>query len=315
MTRHWNLLAALTTIVLCLAPLTYAQQIDAKDDAIPSDATPPGRWVIDASAGYQLDTDIDNGGEFSVSRFGAGVSTRQPITSTWAWTAGLSYRLASFDFSGSTGLGALSPWEDIHSVSLRGGVDYIIDRQWMVFGGLTAGFDGESGADFDDSLTVGGYGGARFQVNEVVALSFGTSISTEIEDDISFIPLLGVDWTITDTLTLTVGREDVMGMAGPGASIRWQAHDQVALAAGGLYHKQRFRLDGSGTAPNGVGQEQSIATYLQAQWTPSENTSVSLIGGVAFAGEVTVENANGVDVAQQDHDPAPFVGVLVDFRF
>ena len=85
-------------------------------------------------------------------------------------------------------------------------------------------------------------------------------------------------------------------------------------AVGGDYDRRRFRLDDSGVAPRGVGEETGFSFTGRLSFNPRSDLSVNLLAGVFF-GEYELEASSGATVSDIDLDPAAFLGVTARFRF
>jgi hypothetical protein len=122
-----------------------------------------------------------------------------------------------------------------------------------------------------------------------------------------------VDWQITKQLSLETGR-GLAASRGPGVSLHWQANAQWKLAFGVRYENMRFRLDDSGTTSNGVGQNRTYPLNLAVSYQPNSDLHFDLLGGIAYAGELQLEDANGDFIQDSEYDEAPFLGLTVTLK-
>jgi hypothetical protein len=53
----------------------------------------------------------------------------------------------------------------------------------------------------------------------------------------------------------------------------------------------------------------TTACRFVCDWHITRNVSLNLLGGVAVAGEIRLEDRNGNRPSRDDYDPAPYVGV------
>ncbi len=125
-----------TILVLSAAPAALARQ----------DQQPAQTWQFRAGTGlsHQFDGDIDDGGEFNVTRAHGEFGATYTFNPDLKIDVSFGYEFSTYDFSGSSGFGALDPWEDIHSLQLRALLTVRIDDQWSAFGGPIIMFAGES---------------------------------------------------------------------------------------------------------------------------------------------------------------------------
>ena len=77
-----------------------------------------------------------------------------------------------------------------------------------------------------------------------------------------------------------------------------------------------FRLDeDERAAPGGVGEDRSIPVYGAITYQASDHWRLSLLGGVGFGNELTLDDAGGSEIIQRDYDPSAFLGVNVSWTF
>jgi hypothetical protein len=96
--------------------------------------------------------------------------------------------------------------------------------------------------------------------------------------------------------------------------LNWNPDHAWKLALGARYEKFRFRLDEQGTVANGVGQDRAVPLTLLLSYQPSSELELSLLGGVAYAGELQLEDADGNVLQDTEYDDAPYLGLLVNIK-
>lgn len=300
-------LAMLSTLVF--PALLCAEQVPAVQAGKPAEGLSVS---FGTGVAHQFETDIDNGGDFSMTRVGFAVALRYPIGEALRLTHPLVYDYDHYDFS-ANGFG--EPWDDTHTLSYAPNLDWRIDEKWSASVGGIIGFAAESDADLDQALIGGGQIGARYRFNENLTLGLGVLAITQIEDNVQVIPVLLFDWQITEQLALRNVRPMAGLRSGAGAELAWQFAEPFTLAVAVNYDSRRFRLDDDVANPSGVGENQRIPVYVEFNYKPNPMISLSIIGGASFAGELRVENSIGNEITEQDYDPAPFVGVGGSIRF
>jgi hypothetical protein len=280
-----------------------------------AEASPPSdwRWTLEGGAVSELDTSLDSGGEFGVDRLVVDLSAARRYASGTRVGVSLSYGQSRYDFSNAVQLGSSDPWGRIQQASLSASVFYALDDRWTIYGIPSLRFDGENGVSFSDGDTLGLLAGASYRFSDRLTIGPGVGVFGELEDDTSLFPILIVDWKITDRLSLETGR-GFAASRGPGLQLRWRQSQAWQFAFGGRYEKQRFRLDDDGVAPGGIGEDSAIPLFALAQYQPSPNLSLSLIGGVGTGGELRLEDADGKGLAESDFDPAAFFGATLRVR-
>ncbi len=226
----------------------------------------------------------------------------------------LGYGFDGYDFSGDRGIAALSPWKTVHTVRVSTPVRWGAGRDWTVFVIPTLRSSAESGASLGDSLSGGGFAGFSYRFGDRLTIGPGIGAMTEIEESPDIFPVLLIDWKITDRLRLETGR-GLGATRGPGLILRWEVSDGWDLSLGGRYEKLRFRLDREGVAPDGVGSDRSFPLFCGATYRFTPRAEASLVGGWALGGELRLEDENGNRIAEENYDPAGFLGVAFGVRF
>jgi hypothetical protein len=218
-----------------------------------------------------------------------------------------------YDFSGDLGF-VEKPWDRIDQLRFSLPVTWAFDEQWTLFAIPTLRFYGESGASSGDSATGGALAGVSYRFNDSLTIGPGLGVLTQIEDSVSIFPILIVDWKITDRISLETGR-GLGATEGPGLTLNYRLSDTWSFGLGGRYESLRFRLDDSGPAPDGVGEDRSIPMYLSATYSRGRDLQISAIGGVKLNGELRLEDSEGRRLARDDYETAPFLGATFNIRF
>lgn len=273
-------------------------------------------WSAFSRGGFvhQFDTDIENGGSFSVNRFfiqGGPAYTSKGETS---FSLSVGYGLDAYDFSGDSGLGGRQPWGEIHTLRLSIPLRWQASDRWSGFASPALRFTGENGADFSDSITGGAFAGFAYRYSDRLSLGPGIGVLTQLEDNVSVIPILVINWKLTETLSLTTGG-GIGATLGPGLSLNWQLSRAWAFSSGVRYESLRFRLADNSTVPNGIGDDRSFPIFGGIAYSFSPTARISAVGGVEVGGELRLENEEGNTILKEDYDPAAFLGVVFSTRF
>jgi hypothetical protein len=311
---------ALAALLLAAPSTTVLAQAETEGDAAPAAEIPAGppsdavRLSLDISGAYQFDTDIDDGGEFSVIRAGVAPGLSFQLSERHTLALRLGYAYDGYDFSGRTGFGGLDPWSSVHTLSFAAQLRWRVDDEWTVFGGPLLRVSGESDADVDDAFAGGGLAGFTYKFSDTLTLGPGVIVISEIEDGTDVFPILFVNWQLSDRLALrTRGGEGAV--RGGGVELAWRLDDAWEAGVAASFGRRRFRLDDDGPAPDGVGQDRSFALLGALRWEPSRDVRLALTAGVTLDGELRLENERGDRLAGEDYHPAPFVGVSMTLRF
>ena len=315
MRRTSPLLATVIILLTCSLPLTAAAQ--GKPES-PPPGQGSGGWSHFTRGGavYQFDADIEDDASFKVTRFNleAGTGYRWNRQDSVSLALGYTYNGYSFSEGKEPGAFANEPWEDIHNFSLGAPIRYGISNEWSTFVIPSVRSTGESGASFSDTLTGGILGGFAYRFGDRLTIGPGIGVISQLEESATVIPILIINWKMTDKLSLETGRGQAATL-GPGLTLNYRANDRWSAAIGGRYEKLRFRLDSSDGNPDGIGEDLSFPLFASVTHRFSPKSSVSLIGGVELGGELRQEDEKGNRIASENYDPAPFLGLTFGLRF
>ena len=273
--------------------------------------TPYNGTRISPGFGYRAKADIDGGGEFGETAFSVRGGPSFSFSDNLRLVTVGTYRFSHYDWSDV----GTDPWEDIHNFRLTSVVAYGMNDQWSIYGGPTAGFAFEDGADISHSFTMGALGGVNYKVNDTLSLGGGLGFSSQIEDDARFFPFITANWQFADQWNFRIGFSEVAASGGLGAEVSYELNSQWKLGAGFQFQQKRFLLDDNGPVPDGVGQDKSVPIYAKAAWKINDAASIEFLVGVAAGGEVLIEDADENEIAEEDYDPSALVGLRAVFSF
>lgn len=158
----------------------------------------------------------------------------------------------------------------------------------------------------------GGFAGFSYRGNDRLTIGPGIGFLRQIEDN-SVFPVLLIDWKITDNLSLQTG--SVVGATlGPGVMLNWNPLRNWQFGIGGRYEKLPFRMDKAGPVPKGIGDDRAFPLVGTITYSFTRDAQIILMGGVDLAGKLRLEDESGNLVAEENHDPAPILGVSFRFR-
>jgi hypothetical protein len=310
-------LKAFSSLFFC-STLVLPAIASSNDNAQQNTGRPQIGWstVVRGGAVYQFDTDLDEGGSYSSGRYNIQVGQSYAWTRKDTATLALSYSLDSYDFSDGEpgGIAFGSPWENIHTFSLSTPLRKGIGDNWTAFLIPSIRSTGESGAEFSDTVTGGGFTGVSYKFSDRLTIGPGIGVFTQLEESTSIFPVLIVNWKITDKLSLETGR-GLAATLGPGLTLNYKATPKLRLGVGGRYEKLRFRLDKDGTVADGIGEDSSFPLFANATYNINRKSSVSLVAGLETGGELKVENNKGHSIIEESSDPGVFTGITFKARF
>ena len=302
--RGWTAIATMALVLWLPGALALAQDAE---ETLDEEARPRSRVVIQDGYAYQGKADIDGGGDLQVHRLDAGLLWRADPLERLRWTNTLFFSVNDYDFDGG-GFATGDPWGTILSLRLVTKLRYQLGEQWGVFGGGVFLSSLETGADWGDSVSGGGLIGVDFRPSKTLFVSVGLAVISQIEDDAIVTPSVILDWQPYDRWAVRVGAVPASGGAATAGEVAYRVAAPMDIGLGLLYNQRRFRLDDSGPAPEGVGEDNTVSLRLRVGWNFTPQISLHLLVGAAV-GEVRLEDRNGNRINEQDYDPAPFVGL------
>jgi hypothetical protein len=286
---------------------------EAESQGAASDSDSSITFTVSGTALRQFDADLDEGGEADATRFGLAIGAGMPLTSSLSLNLALNLARDDYQFSGAGDLASLDPWDDVNT--FRGSARFMLalENGWAVWGGPVLDWSAESGAD-ESGLTYGGAAGASVRVSDTLTLGAGVGVASQIEDSASFFPIIVLDWRFAPDWTLrTIG--DTGSTRGGGVELAWAFAERWELCGGAWFESRRFRLDDDAAAPDGVGEDSLIPTFIRLRYRPTPAFSADLLAGAGFAGEMRVEDEDGDRIVEDDLGAAPFIALRLSVRF
>ena len=265
------------------------------------------RFSASASSSYQFKSNLDGGGDVSVSHYGIGFGGAAPLTGRVGVGVRMSYDRAEYSFSSPNGFPVRNPWGQINRLGLTMQAGYQLNDQWSIGGGPVLQHAGEDGAKFDDSLMYGGIVSAVYRANPALTIGFGAGVFYRLTETRVF-PSLLVSWKITDRLRL--GNSYRLGVTGPaGLELSYKLDENWEVATGGGRRSSRFRLDKEGSTPDGIGENSSWPIYARISRKLGSVLHLDLYGGAAFNGRMKLQDSSGNDISLVDYRTTPLLGV------
>lgn len=226
------------------------------------------------------------------------------------WRLGLRARteFSWYNFSGATGLAAAgNPGRAMNETDFLLTATHTLDSDWSYTVGGGVRSTRQSGADLGDSITGGGLLTVRYRFSPTLAIGGGALVTSRLEDSAQVIPLLSLEWNISDTLTLA--------SRGPGLVLTAKINDQWRAGIATGYETREFRLDDSAAVRSGVLRDHRVPVTASITWLPCRGFSLSLSAGVVVWQEYLLDNSNGVRVGSSKSKPAAVVGIQGRFMF
>jgi len=276
------------------------------------DGKPPWSATLDLDLNHAFRSDLSDGpGKLGVTRGGADLSVTGPLLDRSMLLLKIGTEVSGYDFSGATRFAPANgePWDTIYQHTISAGLLTRYDEKWSSIGVFRVQSAGESGAEFNDTLTFGGFLGGTYAFSDRLRVGLSVGISTQIEDNVQVLPLPSVFWKINDQWTLDAGSIR-------GVSLAYQPSEQWKFWGFFDFASRNFRLDENNpAAPAGVGRDKSFNAALATTWSPTKQISLTASVGYIFGQELILDNSAGDRILKDDVDPTPFVGVTAEFRF
>ena len=273
---------------------------------------PTAGWSTRFGTGYFLsnDADFDNGGNYSSQSFFISGSTRKAIGQKSSLGVGVDYTAIEYDFGGF----ALTPWDraDFLTISVPFSTAVGEEGQFGFIGSL--GTASEESADFAEGVTVTTVASYIHRFSPDLSAGLGAGYVYGLEDS-TFFPMLLVRWQITDHLLLANPfRPGPFGPAGLELSYRF--NEQLDFGLGGVYRSMRFALDDtSPVAPSGFAEFEGFPVFARIGWDATQSISLNGYLGMTLGGQLNIDDSDGHEVSEDDHDTQAIIGLSLSGRF
>lgn len=275
---------------------------------------PAGTTVVSGSATgvYQFSTDLDVGGDFSLTRIGLEADVVRGLDNGRAIGLGFDYAGDSYSFGNLGEEDAVDPWGTIHTYAL--GLYYMgnLSKDWTlrVAGSITSA--GESSASFSDSLTYGLVFAATKTYSKDLTIGLGAGVFHGMEKTRGY-PFLAIRWQFAPGWTLQNPFRP--GPAGPAGLEVAYKKDNWEFGLGGSYRSFRFRLGDDGVYANGIGENNSVPLFFRVSHPLSANLALDAYAGMLVGGSLEVETSEGSDLYKSDYGIAPLLALSISGRF
>lgn len=311
---HMRIIGGTVVIAAALTGTAWAQSAPGSHaepiiTASESRDRPDVRFKLTPRITHAFETELDDSGaDVSVTRAGVAFGMSLVVNPKLRMGLNLDIESSHYDFGQASALpGGDDPIDGAGTVRFGPSIFYAFDQHWSVFGGFGPEFSGEHGAEVGDSVTFGGFGGARYAFSEKFALSFGLQARTRIEEDARVLPLLGVEWQITEHVRLTT--------EGPGVRLTVRIDDTWSFNFGGAWESRDFRLDDDSSNPEGILRDTRGLVVFGVDFSPRHWVTLSAYGGAVVWQEFRFDDREGNELLEDNADPTVFAGFSATFRF
>jgi len=280
-----------------------------KPDSPEADKSP---WSFRFSGGgiYQFDTDLrGNPGSYSVARADTSFGLGYRLNDSLRLTLDIGNEVSWYEFDNATTVLAPSakPFHVMYQTDINPGVRFDIDENWFALAGGIFQFSGERKADFGKSFTAGAFGAVGYKISDDLTLYGGVLGKSRLEDDALAVPIIGVNWRITENLRL-----DTRGL---GAVLTMTVKPGLRVFVDATYESREYRLSDESFLREGVVRDRQIPVGIGAGIDLCKNFTLTVRGGVNVWQQFTVDTDNEVRVNRFRSDPTGFIGLRGEIRF
>ena len=270
------------------------------------------RWSPSVQAGsvYNFDTGLSGGNSFEVNRYYIeGGLTRMWNTRRMISISG-GYGQEDYHFDDSS----TEPWNNIDSYRIGMMARWALNEEWMILAIPSLQSYVETGAELDDGLGGSMILGAGYQYRESLFLGPALGFFGRREESPLIIPILLIDWKITEQLSLGTGR-GFAATAGPGLGLTYEFNKNWKMGLSGRYENFRFRLSSENDVSDGIGEDRYASFLGSFTYELYPRTYATVLMGVKFAGKMAVEDDSGREVSVYRYDEGVFGGFLIGVSF
>lgn len=270
------------------------------------------RWAssLRGASVYNFDADLEGGGKFAVNRWFGEVMYGH----MWSYDSFLALTFGAgqddYHFADTPS----DPWNNINNYRLGFYGQWGINDRWSVYMSPSVRAYAETGARVDDALTGAFFGGASYVVNDRLKVGPALGVIGQLEDSIRYFPVLLINWSITDTVSLDTGG-GLAATMGPGLALTKEFSRNWKAGVTLRYESKRFRLDDDGIEPDGVGEDRNIPVYGILSYFLYPQGQVSTVFGYNAYGELSLHDSSGRKISNYSYDPSVGVGFIASFRF
>jgi hypothetical protein len=262
---------------------------------------------------YTFNTDLDRGGDFHwATGIVSGSLTRQFTPQLSAGIA-LRYDFEDWKFGSPAAFAGQAPWKYLNAPTITANLNYAFRPDLRLGVAPLIGWGYESGAGGGNALIFGGIVTASKVFSPSLVIGIGAGVVRQI-DETKVFPFVIINWQIDEHWR--VANPFAAGPAGgAGVELAYAPDERWEFAIGGAYRLYRFRLNGSGPAPGGVGENRFIPLFARITRKLGPQIRIDLYAGASVYGRLSVDDASGNGFAQDDYKTAPVIGVTLAHRY
>lgn len=313
-TKLLTLSAALAAAPATLAQSTEPSSVEPVKTAAPEPGTDNWSLTLETSPTFTFRSDLDDdAGSVSIIRTEFGADLSGSIGDRLRLTLGLFGGVANYDFNDFRSGGVDfddGPLDDAYNAGFSLLGIYSFDEQWFAIARGSVGAGWADDADIGDAIYGSAAAGMGYRFSDNFSLALGGGFITRLEDNVGFLPLVVINWKISETLSLET--------TGVGLKLTGKLSDKwsVFLRGGGEFHQ--YRLDDDAELPErlreGVVNDTRVPIGVGFDWRPCAGLTVSFEGGVIAWQEFELRN-DDERVDEIETDPAAYIAARLAYRF
>ena len=286
--------------------------------------------------GFMNNTDVGQFGNLSKRTAGLEVLAEGRLTRNLHWDLRLEQRFDEYDFAGTNVLDPIDdddpsdrPWRNVYTTTFA--LEFSRKQgATTTFGGIGMQAARQRSLNYGDGRAFSGHWGMTTRYSDDLAFGWGLSIREQIDGPTQYIPVLALDWSLTNDLSVE-GWFGPWEIREPRLDIVWEAFSEWDLFAGFGYRRDRFRLDdfsgfdddGDGdTDPGtsegwyqGVGQDSAFPIWVGARYVPNLYQSFEVRVGRDIQGELQLRDREGSSLLNSDYDGDLAVSLRWQLRY
>ena len=285
--------------------------------AQPPEPSEPGEklrlWEVHAIQRYRTRGGLRNGdGGVAWHESASGASRGLFVPGPGLLRIGVDYSHTRFAFARGVRHGPLGiePFRVAEEVWLSAQLVTPLTGTWssQFFGAATSAF--ESGASSDDTFSGAGGLGVMRRFSRRLAIGIGALFQESLSDRaITGVPMVLLDWQVTDRLALTSAQEVVLSyLLDPGRRL-------TVAATASFYEFKQFRLDAHGALPGGVAEFRSFEVGGQLTWEPLPALTLDARVEAALGQNLRMDDRGGKEMADLVIEDALQLGLTLHYRF
>lgn len=265
----------------------------------------PWTLTLTGSTGYIL------GGDDGLDAFTNGVSAalthRFHIASTLTVT--LAYSRRDYDFDADRGLlaGLGHAPGQLHTIGATVSLFQPLSEEWAVFLSAGTAASTEVGVDPLEDPSFVGIAVLGHQVTPKLQLGLGVLAAARPEEDAVFVPIPHIDWQIDDRWRFATEET--------GGGFHYQASEALELSGLVTFDTRRYRLDERGPGAAGIFEDSRTSLALRADWEPSDDVRMTLLGGLDVLRYLEIADADGRVLADEEAGVGGFVRFTLSVAF